>query len=241
MSPMHWLLLGVLPAARAVGFVALLPTLGSTLSSWQVRAALAVVLTLLLAPARMPAGGSSSGEPSISVTACVAELSAGLLVGFGVRAVWTALAWSAELIAQQAGLAGGQSAEDDLPESPLARLYGLVALAVLFAGGGHRAIVAALLAEPVHAAAGGEQLAEMASGMLAAASTLALRVAAPAALAVFSGTLATAMAVRAVPRLVLNQATVPAQLLLVLVAAAAGISALPAVVHIAVTWFERFV
>jgi flagellar biosynthesis protein FliR len=171
----------------------------------------------------------------------VAELSAGLLVGFAVRAIWTALAWNAELIAQQAGLMGSPAANDDLPESPLARLYGLVALAVLFAGGGHRLVLAALLAEPMPPTMGGDELAAAAGRMLMAASELAVRVATPAALAVWAGTFATAMAARTLPRIVLGQTTLPVPLMLVLAAAAASISAVPSAVRIAVTWLERLV
>lgn len=99
----------VLAWARWVGFLVCLPAFGGV--SIRMRAALAILLAIVVLPATSGGGSDLAGLPALNagfvpwLVAIAAELAVGSLLGLGVRVLFSSLQLAGELIDLQAGLA----------------------------------------------------------------------------------------------------------------------------------------
>ncbi len=142
--------LGVLLALRIGAAMYLAPGLGGRALPGRLRAALALLLALAVAPAQGFANWPApSGDWSLVWRLGPRELAIGLLLGLAVRLLVMGAACAGQLLGEMAGAAGsaGESADSDGTGqlSPLARLMEWTAIAVFLLAGGHRQLVDGLM------------------------------------------------------------------------------------------------
>jgi flagellar biosynthesis protein FliR len=196
-----------LPVLARVGAVlAVAPPFASMAVPPRVRALLALALTIGLLPA------ASASTPPASTSALLLALSGevmiGLAMGFALSLVFAAAQWAGEIVAQQMGLnlseiydpaAGGQST------GALGHAYWLLAVVVFLGANGHHAMLRGLAASfdavPVMSASLGQPIIAMLTGLLGAATVLALHLAAPVFVTLLVADLAIGMVGRTVPQL----------------------------------------
>lgn len=142
--------LGILLTLRIGAAMFLAPGLGGRALPGRLRAALAVLVAFVVAPAQL---GHSSLTPADGWSAVwrlgPRELAIGLLLGLTVRLLITGAAGAGQLLAEMAGGAGnhGESADSDGTGQlgPLSRLMEWTAIAVFLLAGGHRQLVDGLM------------------------------------------------------------------------------------------------
>jgi flagellar biosynthesis protein FliR len=164
------------------------PAWGSPSLGWQFRLLLAVLLAAALVPMVGPGLGSPGGMAELGWW-CLAEAGVGAMLGLSGAVIVAGARQAGELVAAQAGLSAAAlfdpEAGTDL--TPLGHLYGLIALATFLALDGPLALVGALAESYRAVPAGGLPLTAEAVvrtfGRVGQALELALRAAAPAALA----------------------------------------------------------
>jgi flagellar biosynthesis protein FliR len=176
--------------ARVLGLCLTAPSLAVPGLDWRFRLGLATVLGGVLSPI---VAAQAQVEPPPAwpgvVGAGLAELLTGALLGWSVGLIVAGAQLAGELVAAQAGLSIATLIDPESGEelTPLGRLYGWLALAAFLAMDGPLALVRAL-AESYQAIPFGrlvisDQTAALAFGQVGRALELALRAAAPAALA----------------------------------------------------------
>jgi len=202
----HQLLIFAMVAARVGTLVLIAPLFGSRSLPVQFRAALALVLALVIAPVYW----HSSGAPLdswFSVAMLVsAEILIGLFLALGLLIFFCSLELAGNLVGQVTGVAmPGVSASEsgEAQQFPSALLY-LVGVVVFFIAGGHRLVMAGLLDTFQTMPPGSGRLP---TGLLPTLTVLldqsfqlAVRIAAPAVLAVLCATLVTGFVSRALPQ-----------------------------------------
>jgi len=185
-----------------------------------------MVVALALAAVAWPAAlamGPSSGDAAGVV---LREAVTGLALGLAVAVMVAAAAWAGSVLGSVTGLSwsgdfGPISAEGGDDAAGMGRLAWWLGLAGFFAAGGHLAVVATLVDSvrvlPVGSLPSGD-VASMPVRLLAAASDIALMVAAPALVAVVVFHAATALCLRTV-RFMPGQGLLQAAAALLLLAA----------------------
>jgi len=196
----------LLVVARVSGLAWLAPGWGTTGLGWRLRLALIVLLSLVL----MPTLGTSVTAPSswaMLAQTCLTEALIGAALGWTAALVISAARQAGEVVGAQAGLSPAALFD---PESggemtPLGHLYGLIALGTFLALDGPLALVGALIESYRTVPAAGLPLtaesAAWAFGQVGQALGLALRIAAPAAVALALAGVAIALISRAAPTL----------------------------------------
>lgn len=230
---------GVLVAARVLGLVWTAPALALPALGWRFRLALGVSLAAILVPAVgreivVPAGWEAVGQ------ACLVELAVGAALGYSAALVVAGARQAGELVGSQAGLSPAAlfdpDAGDDL--TPLGHLYGLLALAVFLSLDGPIVLVKALVESYRVVPAGGARLsaetATLVFGRVGQALALALRAAAPPALALALAGLALGLLGRAAPSLQLVTLSLPIRWALGLLLV--GLGLLGAIATLATAW-----
>lgn len=200
--------LAVLIAARIGGMVFALPMLSFGLPA-RFRLLLVAAITVVLMPNVTPASGitlSQATIPDILISAG-REAIFGMLIGGVVQLLMTGIQLAGELIAISAGLQMAQSADPSSGESvpEVSRLLGMLITAILFAAGGHRLLVDALLTSfqrvrPLSFAFD-LQTSHLLIDHLAIGMEAGLRVAAPVVGCVLLSNLVVALISRTVPQL----------------------------------------
>ncbi len=213
------------PLARAGGFAWLVPLLGADTGQWKARVLMSVLLALVLVPCLPPV--DATVDAAVIGVGLAVEFAAGALIGFLLRATLNGVSLVGSLVDVQLGLPSAVDPDDDGTGSVLGRLYQLVAVAVFFAMGGHRLVVAGLLDAPSavdFASSGVAEFACRGADLLSVALLLTLRLAAPVVLALVSANLAVAMIARVLPQFSSSALSVPALLVggLLLVAVSLG-------------------
>lgn len=154
---------------RVLGIVAMLPAGPTSLGMFRIRAALAIVLTALIA-------ANTTGEvPLDDHVALVAihELGLGICFGFGIRVLFVAAQVVAELLLHSSGLAqvAYQQAMGGNQVQGITRFFELTLITVFFASSGHQVLIGNLLQAIVEVPIGHFQITEiglsMAVGFLA--------------------------------------------------------------------------
>ena len=155
---------------------------------WRFRIGLAVALGLVLVPVVEPLIVAPAGWQSMA-SAIVLELLAGAVLGYLAATIVAGARMAGELVAAQAGLSTSTLLDPETGDEigPLGRLYGWIAVVAFLGLGGPLILVKALVESYEAVPAGGllisAETAELAFGQVGHALELALRAAAPVALA----------------------------------------------------------
>lgn len=192
----------VLLAFRIGGVLLVAPVFSARTVPPMLRAALLVLVTVLLAPV----AATEAGAPQITAEALFAETLAGFAMGFGAAVVIGAMELAADVLSIQTGLSAA-SAMDPLSGSgstALGQAMSLFGLSLFLAVGGHLVMLEALAAS-VHALPVGSAM-SLGTGLRAMASlgaelfTLGVRFAAPVVAAILIANLAMGILGKAAPQ-----------------------------------------
>ncbi len=174
--------------ARVVGLCLTAPGLAVPGLAWQSRLGLAAVLGAVLAPVVTPQVPPPADWPA-AVGTGLAEVVTGGVLGWSAGLIVAAARAAGDLVAAQAGLATAMlfDPESGEEQTPLGQLYGWLALAVFQAMDGPivlvRALVDSYTAIPPGQLLSSQQAVALAFGQVGHALELALRLAAPPAIA----------------------------------------------------------
>lgn len=196
-----------LVAARLGGLLMFQPILGALAIPVNLRALLVLGLAALITPVvSLPAAAPTA--PLAIGLAMATEVLLGGLIGLAGVAVFLGLQWGGLMIAQECGLAFGRIVDPtgDEEETVLGVFYLQMAIVIYLVLGGHRALVAACLdtfdSIPLLSDTGATRIgAELVFRALTLGGHVALRVAAPAMLALFLVNLAMGFVSRTMPQL----------------------------------------
>ena len=196
-------LLWLVTMARMAGVVALLPTGSTSFGVARFRLALVLVLTVLVGGALEGDVVLDSGLPLLLAQ----EFALGVCFGFGIRVLFLAAQVVAELLLHSSGLAhmAWQPMTDGTTTIGIRRFLELTLLAVFFATGGHRVLIANLLQTLVDVPPASFCLTDsgpsLMLGFLARSFELGVYTAFPLLISAGLGLLATGLLHRLVPQL----------------------------------------
>jgi flagellar biosynthesis protein FliR len=221
--------------ARVLGLCWTAPGLATPGLGFRARIVLAGLLTGLIAPVvgRDLMAPTSFGATLVS---CLFELAIGAGLGWSASLVIAGARQGGEIVGAQAGLAPAALFDPELGDglTPLGHLYGLVALGVFLLLEGPAQLVEALAQSYAVIPPGGQpptpEVAIWAFGQVALALELALKIAAPPALALTLAGLALGLLGRAAPSLQLVTLALPVRTILGLTLAALGLVTLAATI-----------
>ena len=205
---LHELAIMVMIAARLGGLVVAMPMLASGLPA-RIRMLLVASITIVLVPnvsAANPFDGTSLQVAEIVLSAG-REVVFGMIIGGVVQLLVTGIQLAGELISSVTGMQLAQTADPSTGQSvpQLSRLLGLMVTAILFAAGGHRILIDALLTSfrkfPPMTVTINETTSAMVIDHLAIGFESGLRVAAPVLACVLLTNLVVALISRTVPQL----------------------------------------
>lgn len=192
--------------ARVGTLVFVAPVFGSRPVPVQFRAMLAVVLALVIAPIYWHSSGVPLDSWAAVVMLVAGEMLIGLFLALGLLILFCSLELAGNLIGQVTGVAmpGVSASDGNQPQPfPAALLY-LVGMAIFFVAGGHRLVMAGLLdtfqSMPPGSGRLPTELLPTLTALLDQSFQLAVRIAAPAVLAVLCATLVTGFVTRALPQ-----------------------------------------
>jgi flagellar biosynthetic protein FliR len=237
-TSIDWLIthagLALLVFARTLGLAWTAPALSTSGLDVRFRIGLALLLALVLVPA---IGGEIMVESGW--TACAAELLVGAGIGWSASLVIAGARQAGEIVGMQCGFSAAAlfdpDAGDDL--TALGHLYGLIALGVFLALDGPLVLVRNLVESyqviPPGGAALTEDAARFAFERVGETLLLALRLAAPAAVALALAGLALGLLGKAAPSLQLMALAMPARAALGVVLVIASLAALVATLALA--------
>ena len=248
MSPdlVTWLLahaaIAALVLARAAGLAWTAPALATPGLEARFRLLLAAALGLVVAPAVVAAGeglgvAGVGSTWSVLARACVVEAVVGAALGWSAALVVAGARQAGDLVGAQAGLSSAALFDPEAGEdlTALGQLYGLVALGVFLALDGPLVLVQALVESyRVIPAGGGDgaltpEAARFAFARVGDALALALRAAAPVALALTLAGVALGLLGRTAPSLQRAALALPVRTMLGLVLVLLGLAAVAAV------------
>ena len=205
-------ILTLLPAfalvlTRVSGIMLGAPVFSSTVVPARLKAALALVISLMIFPLVWPRMTSLPATlPGVALAAC-GELLVGFVIGLAVNLLLTGLQLAASMTAQQMGLALARVYNPTLQTETgvLSQLYLMVGLAMLLAFNGHHLVIRGVLdsfdALPPMAITLRPELLNILRGLLAGSYVLALKVAVPAIVILFLVTLMMGFLGKTVPQI----------------------------------------
>lgn len=205
-QPALYLPLFVLVLCRVSGLMLTAPIYGSQTIPTRIRAALAVAISVSVFPVviyRLPAG-LSLGQ---ALPGVIGELLIGLIMGLSLSVIFAGVELAGMVVGQQAGLSLGEVYNPvlDTNSTILGQVFFLVAMTIFVLAGGHRELLRALLetydSVPVMSFRVGPSVVDLVTGLLTGAFTLALRLAAPALIALLMATLVMGFLSRTIPQL----------------------------------------
>jgi flagellar biosynthesis protein FliR len=223
----------VLIVARVSGLAWTAPAWGSPGLGWRLRVALAVLLTAAVIPAVEPTLEIPEGAAALA-RACLVEGVIGAALGGAAALVVAGARQAGEIVGAQAGLSPAALLDPEAVEgmTALGHLYGLVALGTFLALDGPLALVGALVESyrvlPTGGVALTAEAADWAFAQVGGALALALRAAAPAALAMTLAGVALGLLGRAAPGLQLMTLALPVRAAVGLVLVLIGFATLAA-------------
>lgn len=210
----------ILVFARIGAALMVVPGFGEVYVLPRLRLLLALVLSALLAPILGPALPAGSLETGPLLGLAIVEVGIGLLIGAAIRMAMVALHLGGSVVASQSGLASAVffDPHDGGQGSIGSNFLTVVALALLFAADAHHALLRALVDSYGLFAVGAVPMpadaAELLSGVLAEATAVGLRIAAPVVLVGLGLSVALGALNRMVPAFQMLFVATPAQLLL---------------------------
>jgi len=224
----------LLVLCRVGGVLAVAPLVGSERVPARVKAALAVMISIVLAPLAAD-GALDTGAPGLVLAAC-GELVLGLAIGFGARIIFAVVQMAGEMADAQAafGFAGLVSPDTGGRTSVIGQLQMSLAWLIFLAANGHhiilRGLAQSLAAVPL---AGGPGL--CAPALTSATAQLiatAVRMAAPVVGATLLADLALGLLTRAAPQMNLLAIGFPIKLAVGLIAALLALPLLGNIVRV---------
>ncbi len=235
----------VLLFARVSGAAWTAPGWGTVGVGFRMRLLLAALLTAALGPSLIGSGTlpTTLGAGAL-VRSVLGEAAVGAALGWSAGLIVAAAKQAGELVGAQAGLSAASLLDPEAVDgmTPTGHLYGLIALMVFVAMDGPLSLAGTLLESYRVLPAGGPDLsletASRAFGMVGRSLELALRLAAPAAVALMLAGLALALVARAAPAFPFLSLALPARSAVGLALVAAGLGGLVAALAIAwgTTW-----
>ncbi len=225
--------LWALVLARVLGLCWTAPALATPGLGGRGRLVLAATLTTLIAPVVGREIAAPAGLGALGV-ACLVEVVVGAGLGWAGALVIAGARQAGEVVGGQAGLSPAALFDPEAGDglTPLGHLYGLVALGVFLALDGPTQLVLALAESyrvvPPGGSSPSPEVAAWAFGQVGRSLVLAVRAAAPPALALTIAGLSLGLLGRASPSLQLVSLSLPARTLLGLALAALGLVTLAA-------------
>jgi flagellar biosynthesis protein FliR len=225
----------VLVLARVLGLCLTAPVLAVPQLDWRFRLLLGGSLAAVLAPLLATRNSVAPAFfPSISggLSAVIAEVLAGGLLGATAGLIVAGARLGGELVASQAGFSAGALFDPDSGEesTPLGRFYGLLAIAVFLALDGPLMLIQSLVESyqtiPMGQLLPTGELASQIFGRVGRALELALRAAAPAAVALTLAGIAVGWLSRAAPSLPFVTLAMPLRAVLGIIVVLLGMAAL---------------
>lgn len=219
---------------RMTGVMVVAPMFSAKVIPMSAKGAITVLIVLFLLPGAMAEGGGGELGP----VAIISETLVGFALGFAAGILVHAAEAAGDFMAVQTGLSGANLLDplSDTQLPVLGQFFGLMALTVFLAVGGHGVILEALHASLVLAPLGGAILSEGARGIVELGSQLFLlgvRLAAPVIAAVTIVNASLGVLARTVPQMNVLMTAFPIQIGLGFIVIAAAI---PLVGAIAVSW-----
>ncbi len=204
----------MLVLARVAGLSWTAPAWGTAGLGWRIRLGLALLLTVMLGPLLatsldVPAGPLALGR------SCLVEVAVGGAFGMAMSLIVAAARQGGEIVGVQAGLSPASLLDPEASGemTPMGHLYGLVALASFLALDGPVHLVGALIesyrAVPVGDVPLTEETATLAFERVGWALGVALRAAAPVALALVLAGLALGLLARTAPAIQVMSLSLP--------------------------------
>ncbi len=201
------LILFVMVLARVSGLVLFVPGLQAISAPRWTRLLLPLALAMLITPICDPAAAPQAASTTDLLVPLCREVVLGLVFGLGLLAVVSGMQAAGSLVGQMSGMSLAETA-DPLAASPstlMASLFRWIAIVCFLLMGGHRHALAAVLDTfqwmPPGQVGLSSGLIETLTEVIAHSLLLALRVAAPVALALMLTTLALGFIQRTVPQL----------------------------------------
>lgn len=197
----------VLVLARIGALVLTAPLFGHSALPRRIRGLLAVALAVLIVPMQLGASPVDARDLVDLLRLVANETLVGLLLGLGVRLLFTAVQLTGQLISQLSGMSLADvfspGFEADVPM--FSQLLFFLTLAVMICLGGHRMIVEALLdtfllLPPGQAALGGDFVG-VSSVILTQSLALGIRAGAPVMTALLLSTLVLGLVTRTLPQI----------------------------------------
>ncbi|MEX0614226.1 MAG: flagellar biosynthetic protein FliR [Pirellulales bacterium] len=193
--------------ARTGALVMTAPLFGSQALPRQVRALLAVTISLLVTPVYLGTTLPPVEQIADYGRLLVNEALVGLLLGLGVNVLFSGIQVAGQIVSQMSGLSLADvfnpAIEEDV--SVFSQLFYFLTLAVFVAVGGHRLIIEALLetfaaAPPGHIALGHDFI-EVLSSIVTQSFALGIRAAAPLLTALLLSNLVLGLISRTLPQI----------------------------------------
>lgn len=223
----------LLAGARFAGMMIFSPVLSEAAVPARLRAMLALAMALAVSGrVAMPAAIGSDAQLTLALGS---ELLIGLAIGYAARLVFVGVELGAFHISQQMGLSLGEVFNPLSEESSdsMRQFFGLLALVVFLAIGGHRVLIRALVGSfdtlPLMTLLTPGAILATATALLTTSFLLALKVAAPVLAAMLLAGLALGAIQRTMPQLNILSIGFPLRVVLgaVLVAAILAAGAMP--------------
>jgi flagellar biosynthetic protein FliR len=193
--------------ARTSALVMTAPIFGSLALPRQVRALLAVMLTLLIVPVHLNASLIPVEHIVDYARLLVNEVLVGLLLGLGITILLSGIQVAGQVVSQMSGLSLADVFNPGFDEdvSVFSQLFYFLTLAVFVAVGGHRIVIGALLetfawSPPGHAALGSDFV-EVLTSVATQSFSLGIRAGAPLLVALLLSTLVLGLISRTLPQI----------------------------------------
>jgi flagellar biosynthetic protein FliR len=192
---------------RIAALVLVAPVLGPFELALRWRAALAMALVMLIAPLEITRIAAPPATLAQFLILAGGEALVGLMLGLGVRILFTSMQVAGQLISQMSGLQLAEVFSPGLGANVpvFSQLLLLVSTAVFFVIGGHRQMIEALLDSftrvPAGQAAFSSSAVEAVTALVTQSFVLGLRAAAPAVVALLLATLIVGFVSRTLPQL----------------------------------------
>jgi len=228
----------LLVVARVAGIFLAAPVLSEVAVPKKLRLFSSIVISLAIV-GRVGRLGAPPTHCFDLVMAVTCEILLGVAIGFAARIFLVGVELGAFHVGQQMGLALAEVFNPMVEGAGgvLRRMFGILAVVLFLAIGGHRMLLSAVLGTfekvPLMGFAPELRILDVVAGLLAASFVLALKVAAPVLIAMLLATVATGMVNRTIPQSNILSTGLPVRAMLGLLALAGGLSMLPALIETA--------
>ncbi|HEU0256425.1 MAG TPA: flagellar biosynthetic protein FliR [Microbacteriaceae bacterium] len=222
-------------AVRIAAFLAIAPPFSSTAFPLQLKAALSVLLALVLVP--RVAAGYTEQDTGPFLLALVFAAVTGAALGFLVYIAFAAVQVSGSFLDQFGGFAAAEQYDPGAGTNgaQFTRLYQMTALALLFASDGYQLILGGLVrsftAIPIAAHVDIDRVAQSLAGSVTQLFVSALQIAGPTIVVLFLANVALGLLTRVSPAMNAFTLGPPAFTLVTVLLTGFGIVALPAAVN----------